>query len=116
MRSSAGAYNPELRTSLWLGAVAFAALGLALLAAFITVMPRPKFQSARSTPKTTVSAPVLQPTTASVPVPSAKHHQPSMLWPVLFPWAIGLDAAAVLGLILVLLVRSNVRVTVGRGP
>jgi hypothetical protein len=116
MRSSAGAYNPELRTPLWLGSVALAALALALLAAFVSVMPRPRFQPARSAPKTTVSAPVLQPTIASVPAPSEKHPQPSMLWPVLLPWAIGLDAVAVLGLILVFVVRSNVRVTVGRGP
>lgn len=111
MRSSAGAYNAELRAPLWLGSVALTALVLALAIAFITIIPRPKPRAVQTSQTTTV-APAQQATAAAASA-AAPQNRPVSLWSVLLPWAIGLDVAALLGLILVLVVRSNVRVTLG---
>lgn len=107
MRSSSGAHNPELRTPLWLGGVAFGALLVALLLAFVAVLPHPKPQIAAPTP-VTVTTPAPQTPAISAPAAaSGSQSGPSSLWPVLLPWGLGVDAAALIGLAAVLIVRAR---------
>lgn len=124
MLSSAGLNSPPLRARLLLAALALVALAVALLLAFVSVLPRPAANrdgarspvagqrsgaDARGTAaqKPTV-APTVQPPAVS-PADNAAAEQPPMLWALLAPWAFAADAIALLGLAAVLIVRRNAR-------
>jgi len=66
----------------------------------------------RTIAETPIAAPAAQPPAArngpSLPLPLSID-QPSLLWPLLAPWAFAADAIAVLGLAAVLIVRYLAR-------
>ncbi len=114
MLSSAGLHSPQLRSPLWLAAVALAALAVSLLLAFASATaPRPDANgdaARRTTAETPIAAPAAQPPAASTAAGAdAEHEQPPLLWTLLAPWAFAVDAIAVLGLAAVLIVRYNAR-------
>jgi hypothetical protein len=103
-------HSPQLRSPLWLAAVALAALAVSLLLAFASVTaPRPDANgdgARRTTAETPIAAPAAQPPAAST---AADAEPPPPLWALLAPWAFAVDAIAVLGLAVVLIVRYNAR-------
>ncbi|MGH7728601.1 MAG: hypothetical protein ACREM2_07420 [Vulcanimicrobiaceae bacterium] len=115
MPSSAGSNNPELRSSLWLIAVALAALAGALLLAFtfaFVTAPRPAGRSLQARPATAQTPMTVAATQRSAPAASsgaAAGVERLPLWALLAPWAFAVDALAVLGLAAVLLVRYLAR-------
>ncbi len=93
----------RLRSSLWFAAVPLAALAVALLLAFVAATVP---QASHAT-LTTVAAPAARshPTLALPTIAD----QPPRLWEMLAPRIFDADALAVLGLVLVLIVRYNTR-------
>jgi hypothetical protein len=133
MPSSAGLNNPQLRSLLWLAALPLATLAASLLLAFaVTVVPRfhwIRIGAHRAAPQTPIAAPAARPFPASTAAGSNAGHggdagaaaangssEPASLWPLLTPWAITVDAVALLGLAAVLLVRNNSRRRRGARP
>ena len=109
MQSSAGLHSPQLRSSLWIAAVALAVLALSLLLAFASATaphPGPNGEGARRTPVETRFG-----TQTSIAAPAAPPPEPATprLWALLAPWTFRIDALAVLGLAAVLIVRRNAR-------
>ena len=124
MQSSAGLHSPELRSRLFLAAVALAALAASLLLAFVsataprpnanrdgarsaTVERRSSTQARQTTAETPIAVPA-QPAAVSTAA-GADTDQPPLLWALLAPWAFAVDAIAVVGLAAVLIVRHNAR-------
>jgi hypothetical protein len=98
-----------------LGALALAALAISLLLAFASVTA--------PLPKAPTAAPAAQPLAVSTAAGGGVMHEnevgrgaagngpsrPPLLWALLTPWALAVDALAVLGLAAVLIVRYTAR-------
>lgn len=137
MLSSAGLHSPQLRSPLYLAAVALAALAVSLLLAF-AVAPasrpdangdrarhtiaerRSSKQTQETTAETLLATRAQPPAVSTVAGVDAEHgndvggaagNGPSrrLLWGLLAPWAFAVDEIAVLGLAAVLIVRYNAR-------
>jgi hypothetical protein len=122
---ASAATSPPRRAGLFLAAVALAALGAALLLAFVSALPhhrvvaggeaRPAVTEHRpgAAADATATAPIVTPTvpheTAVTSGSGARHT--ATLWNLLTPWALRVDALAVLGLapVLVLMRKSGRR-------
>jgi len=121
MRSSAASNKPQGRPALPLAAVALTALALAVLVAFVSTLELPQRASGPATavqapaerfgrPATTAGAHRVAPTAQPVAVVSAAEpRQAPVLWTLLTPWALGIDALAVAGLVAVLALRGALR-------
>jgi len=106
MRLSAGSSSPERRSALALAAVALAALTLSFLLTFVSTLPlRPRASAAA--PPASAGRFGARPTAAAAPpVPTALPAVPSTgsappkatLWTLLTPWALAVDALALLGI------------------
>ena len=113
MPSSAGSNSPERRSALALTAVALAALALALLLAYASTL-RPHWRAAGSEPAQGGPVPRFgaQPTPAPAGSPPATAQpaagapgQAATLWTLLTPWALAIDALALVGIAVVLALR-----------
>lgn len=99
MRSFAGLYSPALRLRIALASIAFAAIAASLLLAFASVsLPAPTVHA----PGIAVQIPNAAATNqrAERPGPAGitrQDTQPVLLWTLLTPWALAVDAIAVLG-------------------
>jgi len=123
MRSSAASNRPQGRPALPLAAVALTALALAALVAFASTLKLPQRASrpaaavqapaerfGRPAPATTAGAHRAAPTAPPVAaVSAAEPLQAPVLWTLLTPWALGVDALAVAGLVAVLALRGAQR-------
>jgi hypothetical protein len=125
MQSSVGVIDAERRSAFGLAAVALAALALSLVLAFVSTLfhhtaargdgaRRPPAQTRAGAPaRRTNAAPVAMPTVASTVssggVELAPDVKPASLWSLLTPWALAVDALAVLGMAVVLAVRHSAR-------
>jgi len=103
MQSSAGLRKPHYGPSLWLSVLVIAVLAGSFLLAFLPALPR-AHPKAGDLSRTVAMTPVASPAPR---FPSASSEGPPTLWTVLTPFAIGIDAIAVLGLVAVLLVRRR---------
>ena len=102
MLSSAGLNSPQLRPTLLLAAIVLAALAVSLLLAF----------AAATVPSTTAEIPIAAPAAQSPavsPAAGAEHDRSPLLWALIAPWAFAVDAIAVLGLAVILIVRYHAR-------
>jgi hypothetical protein len=118
MPSSAGLNNPQLRSLLWLAAVPLVTLAASLLLAYaVTLVPHfhwIRIGVHRAAPQTTIAAPAARPFPVSTAgndagAASAAASEPASLWALLAPWAIAVDAVALLGFAAVLMVRYSSR-------
>lgn len=125
MRSSAGVIDAERRSAFGLAAVALAALALSLVLAFVSTLfhhtaargdgalRSPAQTRAGAPARRTKAAPIALPTVASTvssgDVELANDVKPTSLWTLLTPWALGVDALAVMGFAVVLAVRHSAR-------
>ena len=115
MQSSPGSLSPQAQSAVSLTLLALAALGLSLLLA-IASLPKPRIV-APSPRHSIVTAPVSRPSAISHASPSdirqpatpTIRDRPSALEPLLVPWAIAVDALAIMGLGVVWLVRRRQR-------
>jgi hypothetical protein len=125
MRSSVGVIDAERRSALALAAVALAALALSLVLAFVST--RLHFPAARSSvarpaadrhavapARGTQAAPRLRMPTVAPPVLAGSpvlpnDGRPASLWTLLAPWALGVDALALVGLAAALAVHRSAR-------
>ena len=107
MPSSVGdVSNPRGRPALFLAAVALAALAVALVLAFAPV-PSQRSGTARSMEaQPPIAAPIGAPPPAST---SAGTEKERGLWMLLAPWALRVDALAVLGAAVVLALHIGLR-------
>ena len=122
MRSSAASNRPQGRPALPLAAVALTALALAVLVAFASTLKLPQRASrptavqapaerfGRPAPATTAGAHRVVSTAQPVVAASAAEpRQAPVLWTLLTPWALGIDALALAGLVGVLALRGALR-------
>lgn len=107
--------SPQYRSALFLTVVALAALAASLILAFAFAPPeRPGAHDEGALPKTTErrSSPrapgTTEPAARSRPLPSLVD-KPPLLWTLLTPWALRVDAIAVLGMVAVLALRHGIR-------
>jgi hypothetical protein len=101
----AGPFNPQLRLRVALSAMALGALVLSLLLAFASVsisLPSPRAHAPESF---VFVQPRAKPAAASSGI--AERNQSTLLWAMLTPWALAVDAAAVLGLLAMTLSRRR---------
>ena len=115
MQSSPGSLSPQTHPAVSLAILALVALGVSLMLA-IAALPRARIETPvvrHSVVATPASRPIAVPPSATVaerPMPLPKIRAPRAgLEPLLFPWAIGVDALAVAGLGIVIFVRWRAR-------
>ncbi len=101
MPSSAGSYSSQLRLRLALTAIAIASVALSLVLAFASVyvpnsiaQAQQQLQQARATQQATIAP---SDVTARGAPRTSEAQRRSVLWPLITPWALAIDAIAVVG-------------------
>jgi hypothetical protein len=106
--SAGGVISPERRSALFLAVVALAALAVSLMLAFASTPAKlPGANGAGALRKIAESRSGAEARSTNLPVPSVD--KPPLLWRLLTPWALALDALAVLGMVAVLALRHGAR-------
>jgi hypothetical protein len=97
-------YNPQLRLRLALASIALAAIALALLLAFASISIPRAIQRARTVAEIPrVAMPVPRSFVLTSPSTVTERRQAvAPLWTMLAPWALAVDAIAVVGFVIVL--------------
>jgi hypothetical protein len=112
MPSFAGLYSPQLRLRIALSAIVLAAIVGSLLLAYAAVsipqaMLRIQETASRSVPATIAQAPQSAVATAAVAGAGTEHARTLQLWTLLTPWALAVDAIAILGFALAMRMRRR---------